>query len=66
MSFKTISFKTDWQMFSKDEREAILETQIKLRREYERWANPDYFRKSIWSAVAEGLAADAKKAREMQ
>lgn len=64
MSFKTLSFKTDWGMFSLEERLKIVTAQAEITRSYERWANPDYYRKSVWSYIADGLAADAKAARE--
>jgi hypothetical protein len=52
MSFQTIKFHTDWECFSLEERKKILDAQIELRREYERKANPDYFRNTMANYIS--------------
>ncbi len=57
--FKTIQFKTDWGMFpDPEERSRILDAKIEIRRSYERWANPEYYRKTMAHYIAEGFKND--------
>ena len=59
MTFHTVQFKTDWMMFPDPiERANILDAQIALRREYERYANPEYYRKTLAHYIAEGIKND--------
>lgn len=64
MRFKTLKFTTDWKLFTLEERLAIVKVQGQITRDYERHANPDYFKKGIGYYLSGRYLEDDKRAKE--